>query len=123
MATINYWLGNGYSCSCCGRWDHDVFSFDDENEAIAECVQLAAGNDFDFGIDEIFDYEDAHELQQKIEAAIVEAEKAKEKRLKIDQLKSNIANAENWFATLDQTKASRQSKLEQYRAELAELTQ
>lgn len=123
MATIKYWLGNGYLCSCCGRWDHDVFSFDDEQEAIAECVQLAEGNDFDFGISEIFDYDDAYELQTKIEEAIAEVEKAREKRRKIEQLKRDIAHAENWFANLEQTKAMWQSSLDKHRAELAALTQ
>lgn len=122
MATIIYYTGNGYSCSCCRQSSTDYLDFDTPEEAIRECIEIASYSDWDFGIDAIKGYDgDEHELEQQIIKAVEQAEKDKELRIKVEQVKKDIAHIENWFATLEASKATNMERLNKKRLELEEL--
>ncbi len=123
MATIIYYTGNGYSCSCCRHSSTDYFDFETPEEAIAECIDIASGSDWDFGINSIKGYDgDEYELEQQIEAAIVKAQEDRETRRKIEQVKKDIAHLETWFASLEASKTTNAAQLDKKRLELEELT-
>lgn len=123
MATIIYYTGNGYRCSCCRQSSKDYLNFDDVEDAIVECIDIASGSEWDFGIDTIQGYEgDAYELEQQIMDAVSQAEDDQETRRKIEQIKKDIAHTENWFDTLEETKVKKAEFLATKRQELEDLT-
>lgn len=123
MATIIYYTGNGYSCSCCRQSSTNYFDFETPEEAIAECIDIASGSEWDFGINDIKGYDgDAYELEQQIDAAVEKASQAQTLRRKIAQIKSDIATTETWFAQLESTKDAKTKYLNEKRQELEELT-
>lgn len=122
MATIIYYTGNGYSCSCCRMSSTDYLDFETPDEAIQECIEIASRSDWDFGIKDIKGYSgDEYELEQQITQAVEQAEKDKELRTKIEQVKKDIARTEHWFASLEASKASNAEYLTKKRLELEEL--
>ena len=123
MATIIYYTGNGYSCSCCRQSSTDYLDFETPEDAIAECISIAASADWDFGINTIKGYNgDEYELEQQIEQAVIAAQDAAKHRAEVAQVKEEISRLENWFGNLESTKVTNQKTLEQKRSELEELT-
>lgn len=45
---IEYKVGNGYSCNCCGRWSHDSQEFDSLHDALNAAVEYNAAHSSDF---------------------------------------------------------------------------
>lgn len=122
MATLIYYTGNGYSCSCCRQSSTDYLDFDTPEEAIKECIEIASYNEWDFGIKDVRGYDgDVYELKEQIAKAVEQAEEDKDLRIKIDQVKKDIAHIENWFATLEASKATNMERLNKKRHELEEL--
>lgn len=127
MATIIYRTGNGYSCGCCRQtWSSDLY-FDEDNiqGAIDACIDIAKAAEWDFSIDNIyeFDREDISKdaLENMIMDAVRKAEVRHEHKQKIDRLEGKIEDIDKWFATLDQTKEAKSAEREKYKAELAAL--
>lgn len=127
MATIMYSTGNGYYCGCCRRTDTDTFYFDSEDiqYAIDECISIAKGADWDFSIDQIFEFThetmDASDLESRIEEEVKKAEKRHKHQAEIDRITRKIKEIDWWFDNLEQTKASKTSEREKLQAKLAEL--
>lgn len=122
MATLIYTTGNGYNCGCCRMTSTDSFSFDTEEDAIGEAIEVASYAEWDFSIKDIIGYDgDENDLENRIMSAVVSAEKDKDRKLKIAQLKKDIAYTEDWFATLEQQKQTKQDLLDKNRAMVIEL--
>ena len=127
MATIIYRCGNGYSCGCCRQtWTNDLWFEEDKIQgAIDACIDIARGADWDFSIDNIYEFnrEDMSkdDLENMIMEAIRKAEVRHEHQQKIDRLEGKIKDIDEWFATLDQTKEAKNAEREKFKAELAKL--
>ena len=114
MSVLKYTTGNGYSWANGREEQHDEYEFCDDDEQsyfpnvtalIRECVSVAQGNDWDFAIDEIVDY-DGNEtlLRERIQDAIEQAAAKKQYDLTVAGIQELIDGINDWFVNLEQTK-------------------
>lgn len=110
--TVKYRTGNRRRCSCCRETEDATEEFETEDEAIAECADIAWRHDFDFSVWEVAGVENPDDLERRIDEA-VDAREAAEKRAKeITRLRGAINQDQAWIANMPAERARRQAYLD-----------
>lgn len=111
MITIEYTIGNGYSCGCCRVTEEEIESFDSEEQAFKECLETAERKDWDFCVLNVSGAVDNEALEKRIDAAVDQGKKDDITAQKIRDLDKRIKENEFWLDNAEKETARRQAQL------------